>query len=74
MKTTTMKTTTAKTTKTKLLRLTFVFDIEADGRCIAEVTELPGVMSYGKDIDEAFHRARALAKKVIAERMRFGEN
>jgi predicted RNase H-like HicB family nuclease len=59
---------TTKTTAKSSFRLTVHFDIEVDGRCIAEVPELPGVMAYGKDITEAFQRVRKLALAVITER------
>lgn len=41
---------------------------EEDGRWIAEVPELPGVMKYGKTGEEAIAHAEALALRVIAER------
>jgi predicted RNase H-like HicB family nuclease len=46
---------------------TVEFEREQDGRWIAEVLELPGVLVYGKDKDEAFRNARALALRVISE-------
>jgi predicted RNase H-like HicB family nuclease len=42
---------------------------EDDGRWIAEVVELPGVMAYGASRDEAILKAEALALRVIAERL-----
>ncbi len=42
---------------------------EEDGRWIAEVIELPGVMVYGKTRDDAIAKAEALALRVIAERI-----
>jgi predicted RNase H-like HicB family nuclease len=42
---------------------------EEDGRWIAEVLELPGVMAYGASRDEAILKAEALALRVIAERL-----
>lgn len=48
---------------------------EEDGRWIAEVPELPGVMAYGDDRASAIARAQALALRVLAERMeQRGEN
>ncbi len=45
---------------------------ETEGRWIAEVLELPGVMAYGASADEA--RAKlALALRVVAERLEHGE-
>jgi len=44
-------------------------DREEDGRWIAEVPDLPGVMVYGKTREEAIARAEALALRVIADRL-----
>ena len=41
---------------------------EDDGRWIAEVAILPGVLAYGTTEDEAVAKAKALALRVIAER------
>lgn len=46
---------------------------EKDGRWLAEVPELPGVLSYGATDAEARARATALALRVIAERLDNGE-
>jgi len=46
-----------------------VFDREDDGRWIAEVPELPGVMVYGESKQEALLRVQALAYRVIADRI-----
>lgn len=42
---------------------------EADGRWIAEVVELPGVLAYGTTQDEAIARVQALALRVVADRL-----
>lgn len=42
---------------------------EVDGRWIAEVLELPGVMADGTSRDEAILGAETLALRVIAERL-----
>ena len=42
---------------------------ETDGRWIAEVVELPGVLSYGSTKDEAIARVQALALRVVADRL-----
>lgn len=47
---------------------------EEDGRWIAEVIELPGVMVYAKTRDEAIAKAEALALRVIADRIEHGES
>ncbi|CAA6604185.1 conserved hypothetical protein [Rhodospirillaceae bacterium LM-1] len=46
---------------------------EEDGRWIAEIPALPGVLAYGKDRTEALSRAEALALRVLAERLENGE-
>lgn len=42
---------------------------EDDGRWIAEVVELPGVLAYGQTRDEAVSRAEAIALRVIADQI-----
>jgi predicted RNase H-like HicB family nuclease len=46
---------------------------EEDGRWIAEVVALPGVMAYGDTKAEADAKAKALALRVIADRLENGE-
>jgi predicted RNase H-like HicB family nuclease len=46
---------------------------EDDGRWIAEVPELPGVMAYGKSRDEAVRRVQALSLRVLADRLEHNE-
>jgi predicted RNase H-like HicB family nuclease len=46
---------------------------EEDGRWIAEVTDLPGVMAYGRSRDEAISRVEAVALRVLADRLELGE-
>jgi predicted RNase H-like HicB family nuclease len=46
---------------------------EADGRFIAEVPDLPGVMAYGQSRDEAIVKVEALALRVLADRVERGE-
>ncbi len=46
---------------------------EHDGRWLAEVPQLPGVLSYGTSADDAMARAEVLALRVIAERLEHGE-
>jgi len=42
---------------------------EEDGRFLAEVVDLPGVMAYGSSADEALAHAQALALRVLADRL-----
>lgn len=46
---------------------------EDDGRWIAEVPDLSGVMAYGATRHEAVNKAEALALRVIADRLDHGE-
>jgi predicted RNase H-like HicB family nuclease len=46
---------------------------EEDGRWIAEIPELPGVMVYGDSRNEAIAKAEALALRVLADRLEHGE-
>jgi predicted RNase H-like HicB family nuclease len=46
---------------------------ETDGRWIAEVPELPGVLAYGSSQAEALAKAQALALRVLADRLEHGE-
>ena len=47
---------------------------EDDGRWIAEVTTLSGVMVYGQTREEAIARVEALALRVLADRVKHGES
>jgi predicted RNase H-like HicB family nuclease len=46
---------------------------EQDGRWLAEVTALPGVLAYGTTDAEARSKVQALALRVIADRIENGE-
>jgi len=45
------------------------FELEDDGRWIAEIPSLPGVMAYGASKNEAESKVEAMALRVIADRM-----
>jgi predicted RNase H-like HicB family nuclease len=47
---------------------------EVDGRWIADVTDLPGVMAYAPTRADAIAKARALALRVLADRLEHGES
>lgn len=49
------------------------FEREADGRWLAEIPELPGVLAYGSTQNEAMGRAEILALRVLAERLENSE-
>jgi predicted RNase H-like HicB family nuclease len=51
------------------MNLTFETEHEDDGRWIAEVPELPGVLAYGVTQQQAILKAEALALRVLAERL-----
>jgi predicted RNase H-like HicB family nuclease len=53
--------------------LTIEVEQEEDGRWIAEVPDLPGVMAYGQSRQEAIDRIQALSLRVLADRLDHGE-
>jgi predicted RNase H-like HicB family nuclease len=55
------------------MRLGIALDREADGRWIAEVVDLPGVLVYGSTREEALAGAQALALRVVADQLEHGE-
>jgi len=55
------------------MTFTVEYEQEEDGRWIAAVLELPGVMVYGATREEALAKAQALALRVVAERLDHGE-
>lgn len=57
----------------ELLKFKIETEREDDGRWIAEVTDLPGVLAYGSTPREAQARVQALALRVLAERLEHGE-
>lgn len=56
------------------MKYTIQYEQEKDGRWIAEIEDLPGVLAYGKNKDEAIAKAEALALRVVAERIEHGES
>jgi predicted RNase H-like HicB family nuclease len=57
------------------MAMTFTVECEQeeDGRWLAEVPELAGVLAYGQSSDEAIAKAQALALRVLADRLEHGE-
>ena len=55
------------------MNFTVEYEEEEDGRWLAEVKELPGVLTYGDNPDDAVAHAQALALRVIADRLENGE-
>jgi predicted RNase H-like HicB family nuclease len=56
------------------VNLNIEYEQEEDGRWIAEVTGLPGVLAYGETANEAMGKAEALALRVLAEKLEHGES
>ena len=56
-----------------IMPLSVEVEQEDDGRWLAEVPELPGVLAYGGTRTEAVDRAQALALRVLADRIDNGE-
>jgi predicted RNase H-like HicB family nuclease len=55
------------------VRITIEIDFEEDGRWLAEAPELDGVMAYGATQEEALAKAEALALRVLADKLEYGE-
>ncbi|MFZ1415355.1 MAG: type II toxin-antitoxin system HicB family antitoxin [Defluviicoccus sp.] len=53
--------------------LTVETEQEEDGRWIAQVRDLPGVLAYGASRAEAIVRAESLALRVLADRLEHGD-
>jgi len=47
---------------------------EEDGRLLASVPELPGVMAYGKTEEEAIRKVKAVALQILADMIESGED
>jgi predicted RNase H-like HicB family nuclease len=56
------------------MKLTIELEQEDDGRWIAEVLDLPGVLAYGQSREEARAHVQALALRVLADRLEHGES
>ena len=46
---------------------------EEDGRWLAEIPEIPGALAYGASRDESVSKVKALALRVLADRLEHGE-
>ena len=57
----------------RFVTLHFEIDREADGRWIADIVDLPGTMTYGATREAALAAAKALALRVLADRLEAGE-
>jgi predicted RNase H-like HicB family nuclease len=56
------------------MTFTVEYEREDDGRWLAEVIELPGVLAYGQTSDESIAKAQALALRVLADRLENGDS
>lgn len=55
------------------MRFEIETELETDGRWLAEIPDISGVMAYGATKDEALQKAQALALRVIADRLEHHE-
>jgi predicted RNase H-like HicB family nuclease len=55
------------------MSLAVELDREGDGRWIAEIPALPGVLAYGASREEALRAVQTLALRVVADRLEHGE-
>jgi len=55
------------------MNFTIEYEQEEDGRWLAEVLELPGVLAYGRSPEEAMAKVQALALRVLADRLEHRE-
>ena len=55
------------------MKFSIEYEQEEDGRWLAEVPQLPGVLAYGATLDEALTKTEALALRVLAEQLEHGE-
>jgi predicted RNase H-like HicB family nuclease len=58
----------------RIMNFTIECEEEVDGRWIAEVPQLPGVLCYGKTADEAMAKAEVLALRAMADRLEQNES
>ncbi|MEO8248865.1 MAG: type II toxin-antitoxin system HicB family antitoxin [Burkholderiales bacterium] len=56
------------------MNFTLECEREEDGRWLAEVPELPGVLAYGKSAEDAMAKAQVLALRVLADQLEHGES
>jgi predicted RNase H-like HicB family nuclease len=56
-----------------MMPLTIEVEQEDDGRWLAEVPALPGVLAYGNTREESVEHVQALALRVLADRIDHGE-
>lgn len=55
------------------MTFTIEYEQELDGRWLAEILEISGVLAYGETLEEAIGKVQALALRVLADRIEHGE-
>jgi len=55
------------------MNFTIEIELEQDGRWIAEVVDIPGVLVYGQTREEAVNKVKALALRVLADMLELME-
>jgi len=53
----------------RAIRFRIEFEREDDGRWIADIVDLPGVMAYGSTPEEALKKVQSLAYRVLADKV-----
>lgn len=56
------------------MNLAIELEQETDGRWIAEINELNGVLVYGETREDAIRKVKTLALRVVADRLENGES
>jgi predicted RNase H-like HicB family nuclease len=59
--------------RAETVRYTIEYEQEEDGRWLAEVVGVLGVLAYGNTVEEAISKVEALGLRVIADRLEHGE-
>jgi predicted RNase H-like HicB family nuclease len=62
-----------KSKETNIMPMTIEVEQELDGRWLAEVPDLPGVLAYGHTRQEAIEQVQVLSLRVLADRLNHGE-
>jgi predicted RNase H-like HicB family nuclease len=63
-----------KTTMVEIQPIRVEIDFEEDGRILASVPDLPGVMAYGNTETEAIRKVKSIALQVLADMIESGED
>lgn len=60
-------------TRSQDLRFIIETELETDGRWIAEISQVPGALAYGKTREEAINKAYAIALRSVADDVEHSE-